>query len=96
MELETYSSHRVRLNSLDISHSPTAGSIHSELRNSRHTTSSNPIVPSSAILKRQKIKGRIQFAALCWSLFLVGWSDACTGPLLPRIQEVYHVGHRDH
>ena len=55
------------------------------------------VVPSSAAsLKTQKIRGRIQFAVLCWSLFLLGWNDGTTGPLLPRIQEVYHVGHRDH
>ena len=51
---------------------------------------------SSALLKTQKIRGQIQFMALCWSLFLLGWNDGCTGPLLPRIKEVYHVGHRDH
>ena len=28
---------------------------------------------------------------LCWSLFLAGWNDGSTGPLLPRIQTVYHV-----
>ncbi|KAI0322837.1 MFS general substrate transporter [Amylostereum chailletii] len=35
---------------------------------------------------------KVQFASLCWSLFLAGWNDGTTGPLLPRIQEVYHVG----
>ena len=50
----------------------------------------------SALLKTQKFRGQIQFAALCWSLFMIGWNDGCAGPLLPRIQEVYHVGHRDH
>ncbi len=33
----------------------------------------------------------VQFAALCWSMFLAGWNDGTTGPLLPRIQEVYNV-----
>ena len=121
LEKETYSSPRVPSPiSLDLSHLPTAGSIRSVVRNSRHTISKsiidmdatptldatdksketasiNSIVPSSALLKTQKIRGRIQFAALCWSLFLLGWNDGCTGPTLPRIQEVYHVGHRrDH
>ena len=61
-------------------------------------SSSSSIVPSesSSLSKIQKIKGRIQFAALCWSLFVIGWNDGCTGPLLPRIQEEYHVGNRDH
>jgi hypothetical protein len=120
MELETsYSSPSP--DSLDLSHSPTANSIHSVVRNSRHTTpnsiidmdttpnfdttdeikeetSSNPIIVVSppSLLKSQKTKGRIQFAVLCWSFFLIGWSDGSTGPMLPRIQEVYHVGHRGH
>ena len=62
----------------------------------KETPSSNSIVPSPSLLKTQKIRGRIQFAALCWSLFLLGWNDGTIGPLLPRIQGVYHVGHRDH
>lgn len=41
--------------------------------------------------KRQENAEKIQFAALCWCLFLTGWNDASTGPLLPRIQDVYHV-----
>ena len=36
-------------------------------------------------------KGRIHFAALCWSLFLEGWNDGSPGPLLPAIQKAYHV-----
>ncbi|KAK0489623.1 major facilitator superfamily domain-containing protein [Armillaria luteobubalina] len=35
----------------------------------------------------------VQFAALCWSMFLAGWNDGTTGPLLPRIQEVYNVNY---
>ncbi|EIW55070.1 MFS general substrate transporter [Trametes versicolor FP-101664 SS1] len=38
-------------------------------------------------------KARIQFATLCWSIFVAGWNDGTTGPLLPRLQEVYHVGY---
>ncbi|PSS32039.1 hypothetical protein PHLCEN_2v2184 [Hermanssonia centrifuga] len=33
----------------------------------------------------------IQFATMCWTLFLAGWNDGTTGPLLPRIQSNYHV-----
>ena len=32
-----------------------------------------------------------QFLALCWVLFVMGWGDASTGPLLPRIQIFYDV-----
>lgn len=44
---------------------------------------------STAAMKR---KSRIRFATLCWSMCLAGWNDGTTGPLLPRIQSVYHVG----
>ncbi len=41
--------------------------------------------------KKHKTAEKIQFSALCWCIFLIGWNDGTTGPLLPRIQEVYHV-----
>ncbi|CDO77091.1 hypothetical protein BN946_scf184473.g35 [Trametes cinnabarina] len=37
-------------------------------------------------------KSRIHFFALCFCLFVNGWNDGTTGPMLPRIQENYHVG----
>ncbi|KAI0631013.1 major facilitator superfamily domain-containing protein [Trametes polyzona] len=37
-------------------------------------------------------KSLIHFAALCGSLFVNGWNDGTTGPMLPRIQEKYGVG----
>jgi hypothetical protein len=45
------------------------------------------VVPS----KDSKRIANIQFVALCLTLFVVGWNDGTTGPLLPRIQAVYHV-----
>ncbi|TDL25163.1 MFS general substrate transporter [Rickenella mellea] len=44
-----------------------------------------------AITPGNKRVAVIQFAALCFSLFLIGWGDGSSGPLLPRIQQVYHV-----
>ncbi|KAL0574334.1 hypothetical protein V5O48_007616 [Marasmius crinis-equi] len=41
--------------------------------------------------KAQETTANIQLATLFWTLFLAGWNDGTTGPLLPRIQEVYHV-----
>lgn len=35
--------------------------------------------------------GHIHIATLCWTLFMEGWNDGSTGPLLPRIQRVYNV-----
>lgn len=44
------------------------------------------------VTRSQRRKGQIQFVSLCWCMVLAGWNDGTTGPLLPRIQEVYHVG----
>ncbi|KIM36781.1 hypothetical protein M413DRAFT_20429 [Hebeloma cylindrosporum] len=53
-----------------------------------------PLVQSDKLLsKKQERKARIQFLALCWSLFVLGWTDGTVGPLLPRIQEFYDVGY---
>ncbi|KAF9456410.1 major facilitator superfamily domain-containing protein [Collybia nuda] len=46
----------------------------------------------SGASRAQRIQARLQFAALCWCLFLGGWNDGTTGPLLPRIQKFYGVG----
>ena len=48
-------------------------------------------VDVSKTSKRRTSRARIQFLSLCWTLFLIGWSDASTGPLLPRLQINYHV-----
>lgn len=34
---------------------------------------------------------RLYIAACCWCLFLAGWNDGSTGPLLPAIQKHYQV-----
>jgi fucose permease len=34
---------------------------------------------------------RAQFLSLCWSMFVMGWTNCSTGPLLPRIQVFYGV-----
>ncbi|KAF8137341.1 major facilitator superfamily domain-containing protein [Boletus edulis] len=41
--------------------------------------------------KSQRLRARLQFATLCWTLYLAGWNDGTTGPLLPRIQKVYNL-----
>ncbi|KAJ7058154.1 major facilitator superfamily domain-containing protein [Mycena amicta] len=43
--------------------------------------------------KRQRNTEKIQLATLCWTLFLAGWNDGSLGPLLPRIQQSYHIGY---
>ncbi|KAG1798087.1 MFS general substrate transporter [Suillus plorans] len=39
--------------------------------------------------KRQRLRAQVQFATICGSMYLAGWNDGTTGPLLPRIQKVY-------
>ncbi|KAI8976584.1 MFS general substrate transporter [Trametes punicea] len=56
---------------------------------SSHAVAPQVTFPASTPASRRK--ARIQFATLCWTLFLAGWNDGTTGPLLPRIQSVYHV-----
>jgi hypothetical protein len=34
---------------------------------------------------------RVQFLALCWTMFVIGWTSGSTGSLLPRIQIFYDV-----
>ncbi|KAH9846506.1 MFS general substrate transporter [Lenzites betulinus] len=53
---------------------------------------SAPRTAVSASTPASRRLARFQFATLCWTLFLAGWNDGTTGPLLPRMQAVYHVG----
>ncbi|KAG2050035.1 MFS general substrate transporter [Suillus hirtellus] len=47
----------------------------------------------SARYRTQRTREKIQFATLCWFVYLEGWNDGSNGPLLPRIQKVYGVGY---
>ena len=46
------------------------------------------------LTKKESRMARAQFLALCWVLFVIGWTDGSTGPLLPRIQSFYDVSWR--
>ncbi|KAK0495180.1 MFS general substrate transporter [Armillaria luteobubalina] len=41
--------------------------------------------------KSYRRQANLQFAAICWCFFLEGWNDGTTGPLMPVIQESYHI-----
>lgn len=41
--------------------------------------------------RKQKMAERLHLCACFWFAFIIGWNDGSTGPLLPRIREVYHV-----
>ncbi|KZV98102.1 MFS general substrate transporter [Exidia glandulosa HHB12029] len=53
------------------------------------TSSSASVKTTAAELRKEWI----QFVTLCLCLFLAGWNDGTTGPLLPRIQEFYNLGY---
>ena len=41
--------------------------------------------------KQEADVARSQFLAMCWTMFLLGWTNSSTGPLLLRIQSFYDV-----
>lgn len=41
--------------------------------------------------KEQIWTARLQIFAVCYCLFLAGWNDGTNGPLIPRMQDFYHV-----
>ena len=43
--------------------------------------------------KKQARLAFFQFIAFCSALFMVGWTDGSTGPLLPTIMRSYDVGY---
>lgn len=59
-------------------------------------TSPSPVFDPAHPSAEEKWKARIQLAACCSTLFLAGWNDGTTGPLLPRIQANYHVSLREY
>ena len=46
--------------------------------------------------KKQSHLAFLQFLAFCSALFMVGWTDGSTGPLLPTINRFYGVGYPIH
>ncbi|KIJ23443.1 hypothetical protein M422DRAFT_39610 [Sphaerobolus stellatus SS14] len=90
----------IRLKSLrNVSKASVTESVHQILENDRNTaaisvgSATSQVDPVADPINDKEIRrrGHIQFAALCFCLFLAGWNDGTTGPLLPRIQNNYHV-----
>lgn len=85
-----------------VPHDPTVSPHHSLKESEKHNEQVEMRVASStsdsravsisdlkAQTKRQRLRARVQFATVCGSMYLAGWNDGTTGPLLPRIQKVY-------
>ncbi|KAA1477464.1 MFS general substrate transporter [Dentipellis sp. KUC8613] len=43
--------------------------------------------------KKSRWLSRVQVSTLSMTLFVAGWNDGCTGPMLPRIQQVYNISY---
>ena len=53
------------------------------------TGSAVSLSPAQHAVNRRR--SLLNFVTLCIAIFFEGWNDGTTGPLLPRIQEFYHV-----
>lgn len=42
--------------------------------------------------RKQIFYSNVQFAALCYCMFVTGWNDGTAGPLIPKLREFYSVG----
>ena len=45
-------------------------------------------------LRAMRRQANAMYASMLYTMLLSGWNDGTTGPLLPRIQAVYHVRYR--
>ncbi|KAK7034549.1 hypothetical protein VNI00_012396 [Paramarasmius palmivorus] len=71
-----------------------AASVKSRLEDPQGTNENTQVpsdVASVGRTKSQILRERLQLATLFWCMFLAGWNDGTTGPLLPRIQVHYKV-----
>ncbi|KIP04727.1 hypothetical protein PHLGIDRAFT_129318 [Phlebiopsis gigantea 11061_1 CR5-6] len=63
------------------------------LETGAHAAAGVAAVPLSPAERRKQERRALEcFAALCVSLFMCGWNDGSTGPLLPTIQAHYGIG----
>ncbi|KAG2358309.1 major facilitator superfamily domain-containing protein [Suillus spraguei] len=72
---------------LSVSQHPTVGPQHNLKESDKPNERIEIRVESSA----SRLRARVQFATVCGSMYLIGWNDGTTGPLLPRIQKVYDL-----
>ncbi len=78
--------------------SPSSKELPVETLEAKSSLKMDASLKSETFVPRQKMVrlARIQFLTLCWTLFLIGWNDSSTGPLIPRIREHYNVKEEDH
>ncbi|KAG0699326.1 MFS general substrate transporter [Suillus ampliporus] len=66
-----------------------SGEIEMRVGSSATTSGAASISDLKPQTKGQRLRARVQFATVCGSMYVAGWNDGSTGPLLPRIQTVY-------
>ncbi|KAG2109893.1 MFS general substrate transporter [Suillus discolor] len=84
-----------------VSHHPTIGPHHKFKESDKHNemqvgssasdSRAASVFDLKAQTKPQRLRARVQFATVCGAMYLAGWNDGTTGPLLPRIQKVYDL-----
>ncbi|KAG7092620.1 hypothetical protein E1B28_008963 [Marasmius oreades] len=91
IQLETLPHHvQSESHSVDIPHAKPRPETHvnfPKVREAPSTTDQSPFTQTKSEIRT----ARIQLATLFWTLFVAGWNDGTTGPLLPKVQQVYHV-----
>ncbi|KAH9941583.1 MFS general substrate transporter [Epithele typhae] len=55
------------------------------------TGSSASLTPAQQSENKRRVL--LNFVTLCICVFMNGWNDGTNGPMLPRIQEYYHIGY---
>ncbi|KAH8110060.1 MFS general substrate transporter [Phellopilus nigrolimitatus] len=50
------------------------------------------VAASAENMRKARLAEYIGFGALLWAMFMEGWNDGTSGPMLPTIQKHYHIG----
>ena len=70
-------------------------SLRGRVKDSSNTSSAIALRTSSSSVPskshEEALVSNLQMAALCWCMLVNGWNDGSAGPLIPRMQAMYHV-----
>ncbi|GAB1523066.1 hypothetical protein RhiTH_006195 [Rhizoctonia solani] len=83
---------------VSLDHDPRRESVEMTVFNRSHTGADQINSPKDTIVSTHlddtaaHRKEMIAMAAVCWTQFMAGWNDGTLGPLIPTIQEHFHIG----
>lgn len=83
---------------VSLDHDPRRESVEMTVFNRSHTEADQINSPKDTIVSTHlddtaaHRKEMIAMAAVCWTQFMAGWNDGTLGPLIPTIQEHFHIG----